>query len=635
MRDGFVKAAAGTPKIRVADCEYNKSSILSLIRKAANEGVKLLCLPELCITGYTCGDLFLQDTLLNAAESALTFLLCETAELDILFTVGLPVKQDGTLFNCAAVCCRGELLALVPKTHIPNYGEFYELRWFSPALESCRPLRFAGRQSIIGKNIVFPCKSISGLCLGVEICEDLWAMSPPSVRLAQNGASVILNLSASDELAAKAHYREALVSGQSARLICAYIYADAGEGESSTDLVFGSHNIVAENGTILAKNRFDMGLTITELDLHKLSFERRRMNTFNYDGESRAVEIEFELDYTETKLTRKISPAPFVPDDAGSRAERCEEILHISALGLKKRMEHSHAEKLVIGVSGGLDSTLAMIIAARTLDMLGLPRENLIAVTMPGFGTSTRTRSNAEILAEELSASFRIVPIAQAVRQHFADIGHDENNRNVVYENAQARERTQVLMDIANGCGALVVGTGDMSELALGWATYNGDHMSMYGVNAGIPKTLVRHLVDFCAQTTEASNLAGVLRDILSTPVSPELLPAENGDIAQKTEELVGPYELHDFFLYHLIRWGSEPRRVLRLAEYAFAGVYDRATILEWLKVFIRRFFSQQFKRSCMPDGPKVGTLSLSPRGDLRMPSDAAADLWLAQLEAL
>ncbi len=635
MRDGFIKIAAGTPKIRVADCEYNKNSVLTIIKQASDSGIKLLCLPELCLTGYTCGDLFLQDTLLNAAETELRSLLANTAELDLLFTVGLPVKYRGKLFNCAAVCCHGNLLALVPKTHVPNYGEFYELRWFSPSFEENLPLSFAGRETFMGKGLVFRCKTMSELCIGVEICEDLWSVSPPSEQLAQNGANVILNLSASDEVAAKSSYRESLVSGQSARLVCGYVYADAGEGESTTDMVFGAHNIIAENGNTLSKSRFDVGLTVSELDIRRLCFERRRINTFSSEYDCCYTSVYFELDCVKTALTREVSSAPFVPANADRRAERCDEIYRIAALGLKKRMEHSCSEKLVLGVSGGLDSTLAMLIAARTLDMQGLPRENLIAVTMPGFGTTNRTRGNAEILADELSATLRTVPIADAVKQHFTDIGHDEKIRNVVYENAQARERTQVLMDIANGCGALVVGTGDMSELALGWATYNGDHMSMYGVNAGIPKTLVRHLVDFCSKTAESPQLAKVLQDILNTPVSPELLPAENGDISQKTEELVGPYELHDFFLYYLIRWGCEPKKVLRLAEYAFDGVYDRETILKWLKVFIRRFFNQQFKRSCLPDGPKVGTLSLSPRGDLRMPSDAVSDLWLAQLETL
>lgn len=633
MKDGFIKVAAATPEIRVADCEYNKSAILALIKSAAAEDIKLLAMPELCLTGYTCGDLFMQGALLCAAEAALGSLLAHTAELDLLFALGLPVRHMGKLFNCAAVCLRGELLALVPKTNLPNYGEFYEQRWFSPAPEAGETINFAGRKTYFGADVVFPCKSLYGLCVGAEVCEDLWAPVPPSSRLAAEGATLILNLSASDELAGKAAYREQLVCGQSARLLCGYVYADAGSGESSTDMVFAGHNLIAENGALLGSRRFQTGLTVSEIDIFRLIHERRRMNTFL---SSRSfTKIPFTLTPSETALTRNISPAPFVPEGAAQRAERCGEIFTIAALGLKKRMEHTRCDHLVIGVSGGLDSTLALLIAVTAMDMLRIPRKNLIAVTMPGFGTTGRTKGNAEKLSGELGAELRCISIADAVSQHFVDISHDPENRNVVYENAQARERTQVLMDIANAEGALVVGTGDMSELALGWATYNGDHMSMYGVNAGIPKTLVRHLVSYCADTAKSPSLSNVLRDILDTPVSPELLPAENGSISQKTEELVGPYELHDFFLYYIVRWGCDPKKVYRLAKYAFAGEYDDETILSWLTTFVRRFFSQQYKRSCLPDGPKVGTLSLSPRGDWRMPSDASADMWLKQLESL
>ncbi len=632
MKDGFIKVAAATPQIKVADVEYNRDGVLALIDDAANKGVKLLALPELCLTGYTCADLFEHEVLLTAAENALSDILSATEKTDMLFAVGLPVRYAGKLFNCAAVCCRGELLGLVPKTHIPNYGEFYELRWFTPAPREGDFLEFAGQETWFGSNALFDCETLSGLCVGVEICEDLWSTCPPSIKLCENGATVILNMSASDETAAKAEYRRSLVSGQSARLICGYIYADAGDGESTTDMVFSGHNLIAENGALLAEKRFATGLTVSELDIKRLNFDRKRINSYPA-AETNTVRTGFSLDLCNTALTRKICSAPFVPQDAEKRTERCSEIFTIAALGLKKRMEHTGAKKLVVGVSGGLDSTLAMLISSTALDMLALSHDNLIAITMPCFGTTDRTRTNAEKLAGELGATLKTVEITKSVRQHFEDIGHDEEDQNVVYENSQARERTQVLMDYANEQGALVVGTGDMSELALGWATYNGDHMSMYGVNAGIPKTLVRHLVRYCADTAKTPALEAVLLDILSTPVSPELLPAEKGDISQKTEELVGPYELHDFFLYYLIRWGCEPRKVLRLAEYAFAGEYDRETIIKWLRTFIRRFFAQQFKRSCLPDGPKVGTLSLSPRGDWRMPSDAAAKLWLAELE--
>lgn len=635
MKDGFIKVAAGTPRVRVADCAYNRASILAIIHNAQAQGVKLLALPELCVTGYTCGDLFLQGALIKSAEQSLSLILEATVQTDLLFAVGLPVLFGGKLYNCAAVCCRGELLALVPKLYLPNYSEFYEERWFTAGGKEGRPLRFAGQETYFGSDVLFHCESLSGLCVGVELCEDLWAAVPPSSHLAQAGATVILNLSASDEVAAKDSYRRALVTGQSGRLLCGYVYADAGEGESTTDLVFAGHNLIAENGALLAETRFETGLLVSEFDIDYLCYERRRISTFRPDASARFTSLTFALEETDTALTRPVSPAPFVPHGAAERRARCEEIFRIAALGLKKRMEHTGALNTVIGISGGLDSTLAMLIAARAVDMLGIPRENMVAVSMPCFGTTARTKSNAEILAEELGAARRTIDITAAVRQHFADIGHDEGMLNVVFENAQARERTQVLMDIANGLNGLVVGTGDLSELALGWATYNGDHMSMYGVNAGIPKTLVRYLVEYCADTAETKALAAVLRDILATPVSPELLPAENGDISQRTEELVGPYELHDFFLYHLIRRGCEPGKVLRLAEYAFDGAYDRETILKWLRVFIRRFFAQQFKRNCLPDGPKVGTLSLSPRGDLKMPSDAQCGVWLSQLEGL
>ncbi len=644
MKDGFVKVAAGTPKIRVADCAHNGEQIITLMRQAVDRGVKVLTLPELCLTGYTCGDLFLQDTLLRGAEEALACVLTETAGLDLVAALGLPVRNpwDNKLYNCAAVIQKGEILALIPKTHIPNYGEFYEARWFATGKDVDVTVELCGQQVWMSPNCVLACETMPGLVLGVEICEDLWAAQPPSGTLARSGATLILNLSASDEVAGKAAYRRDLVRGQSGRLVCGYVYADAGAGESSTDLVFAGHNMVAENGTLLAETRFDTGLTISEIDVDRLVYERRRMNTFTPPdttpmerahalGVSR---ISFSLEASDTELTRSVSPSPFVPQGERDRAERCDEILRVAALGLKQRLEHTRAACAVIGLSGGLDSTLAILITAMAFDLLGRDHREILAVTMPCFGTTARTRSNAEILAEELGTSFREVNIGEAVRRHFADIGQSMDDHSVTFENAQARERTQVLMDLANQRGGLVIGTGDLSELALGWATYNGDHMSMYGVNASIPKTLVRHLVAFVADD-KGGRLARVLQDILDTPVSPELLPPKDGQIAQKTEDLVGPYELHDFFLYYAVRWGFSPRKVFRLALYALGDRYDRDTLLRWLENFYRRFFAQQFKRSCLPDGPKVGTLTLSPRGDWRMPSDAAAGLWLSELDRL
>ncbi len=637
MKDGCVKVAAGTPRIRVADCVHNAHEIIALMEQAAGQGVKVLALPELCLTGYTCGDLFLQDTLLRGAEYALARIVKETAQLDMVTALGLPVKSNNKLYNCAAVIQHGTILGLVPKTHIPNYGEFYEARWFTSAQdlsETDFSIPFAGQEWVeFSPAQLFRCVSMPDLVIGVEICEDLWVPEPPSARLAAEGATVILNLSASDEVAGKGAYRRDLVAGQSARLVCGYVYADAGAGESSTDLVFTGHDMIAENGTLLGEKRFDTGLLISELDVARLAYERRRMTTFPPSGRE-VYPNYFDLTVEDTVLTRPVAPNPFVPQGERDRAERCDEILRIAALGLKQRLEHTRAACAVIGLSGGLDSTLAILITAMAFDLLGRDHRDILAVTMPCFGTTQRTRSNAELLAEELGASFREVNIGDAVRQHFADIGQSMDDHSVTFENGQARERTQVLMDLANQQGGLVIGTGDLSELALGWATYNGDHMSMYAVNASIPKTLVRHLVAFVADD-KGGQLAQVLRDILDTPVSPELLPPKDGQIAQKTEDLVGPYELHDFFLYYAIRWGFSPRKVFRLAQYALGDRYDRATLLKWLENFYRRFFAQQFKRSCLPDGPKVGTLTLSPRGDWRMPSDAAANLWLSELDGL
>lgn len=634
MRDGFLKVAAGTPELRVADCRYNAEQCFALMREADQEGVRVLVLPELCLTGYTCGDLFLQDTLLNGAEEALSTVREATKNLDMVTALGLPVRLDGKLYNCAAVLHRGALLALIPKTHLPNYGEFQEARWFTPAPERGRAVAYLGEEAVyFGTDLVFRCGSMPDLVLGVEMCEDLWAPSAPSERLARSGATVLLNLSASSETVGKAAYRRQLVTNQSARLCCGYVYASAGEGESTTDLVFAGHGMVAENGVLLAERRFGTGLMVSELDVGRLAYERRRMNTFPI----RAAEEErtFLLAPSLTTLTRPVTASPFLPDDPEGRKACCDEILLISALGLKKRLEHTGAKCAVVGLSGGLDSTLAILTTAVAMKLMGRPTSDILAVTMPCFGTTDRTRDNAVELAERVGATLRRIDVSNSVKSHLKDIGQPIEQQDATFENAQARERTQVLMDMANQWGGIVVGTGDLSELALGWCTYNGDHMSMYAVNAGIPKTLVRYLVSFVAgdKAEEDKRLSDVLTDILDTPVSPELLPAVNGTVSQRTEDLVGPYELHDFFLYYILRWGMSPRKLLRLAERAFVRRYDRAVLIKWLKVFYHRFFSQQFKRSCMPDGPKVGTVSLSPRGDWRMPSDATVRLWLDALE--
>ncbi len=643
MKDGFICVAAGTPKVRVADCRYNAEQIFTMMREAEKQGVKILALPELCLTGYTCGDLFLQDTLLNGAVEGLRTILEATRHLEVLTALGMPVRARGKLYNCAVVIQKGDILAVVPKTYVPNYGEFYEKRWFEGGedITSQVSIGLPGADggtmyTGLGQAII-DCPAVPGLKVGVEICEDLWAADPPSRRLAEAGATVILNLSASNEVVGKAAYRRQLVVGQSGRLCCGYVYADAGEGESTTDLVFTGHNMVAENGALLAEHRFTTGLTIADIDVQRLTYERRRLTPFPAEGGAALYQGAAEFTPCVTKLRRYVSPAPFIPDNAADRASRCEEILTIAALGLKKRLKHTGARSAVIGLSGGLDSTLALLIAALAMGMLHRDPSDIIAVTMPCFGTTERTKNNAVLLAEHMGTTLRTIPIGDTVRSHFRDIGHDPEDQDVTYENAQARERTQVLMDVANQTGGLVIGTGDLSELALGWATYNGDHMSMYGVNASIPKTLVRHLVDYVARDNRKKDpeLAQVLEDILDTPVSPELLPAVQGEISQRTEDLVGPYELHDFFLYHAVRWGFGPRKILRLAELALGRQYSREVILKWLKNFYYRFFAQQFKRSCLPDGPKVGSVSLSPRGDWRMPSDAVARLWLEELEGI
>lgn len=638
MHDGFIKVAAATPKIKLADPAYNAQQVIALMKEAAGLGVKVMAFPELCLTGYSCGDLFLQPTLIKGAEEALASVLEETRDLDVIAAIGLPICGVNKLYNCAAIIHKGELRWIVPKTHIPNYGEFYESRWFAPGQDEVKPMDDRIRGACADTDALVYCAGQANLVIGVEICEDLWACDPPSRRLAEAGATLILNLSASNEVAGKATHRRELVKGQSARCVCGYVMANAGEGESTADLVFGGHNLIAENGTVLAEDRFHTGLTISEIDVDKLAYERRRMNTFPPMDETERIKFSLdvvELEPCETTLTRPVAKNPFLPADPAEENPRCEEILQLAALGLKQRLAHANAKTAVLGLSGGLDSTLAALICAKALDLLGRPRTDLLCVTMPCFGTTERTKGNAEILAERLGAALRVVDISRSVEQHFVDISQKKENHDVTFENAQARERTQVLMDLANQTGGLVVGTGDMSELALGWCTYNGDQMSMYAVNASIPKTLVRRVTAYAADTTKDEALAAVLRDILDTPVSPELLPAEDGQIAQKTEDLVGPYELHDFFLYHILRWGAPPRKVLRLAEHAFAGDYDHATILKWLKTFYRRFFTQQFKRNASPDGPKVCEISLSPRGDWRMPSDVVSALWLKELEGL
>ena len=634
MRHGFIKVAAATPDIRVADVDYNKGQIIKQMDEAADAGAKIIVFPELCITGYTCGDLFLQDILLNSAKKALVEIAEYTKNLDALVFVGVPIAVGGELYNVAAALNHGNILGFTTKSFLPNYGEFYEMRQFRPGPKKAEKILFGGKEIPFGPQLLFVEKQMTNLIVSAEICEDVWSPVPPSIEAAREGATVIVNCSASDETIGKASYRESLISGQSARLISGYIYANAGEGESTTDLVFGGHNLIAENGTILAEaKRFSNGIIYTEFDVQKIANERRKNTTFTETQEHVLPRIPFGLEQTETILTRTFPSRPFVPRDDQERAKRCEEILTIQAMGLKKRLAHTHAKSAVVGISGGLDSTLALLVTAKAFDALGLERSGITAVTMPCFGTTDRTYQNACKMSLKVGATLREVRIGDAVMQHFKDIGHDPQDHSVTYENSQARERTQVLMDIANQTGGLVIGTGDMSELALGWATYNGDHMSMYGVNASVPKTLVRHLVHYFADTCEDSSLKEVLYDVLDTPVSPELLPPKDGEIAQKTEDLVGPYELHDFFLYYFLRMGYEPGKIYRIAKLSFAGEYDDETIYKWLRTFCWRFFSQQFKRSCLPDGPKVGTVALSPRGDWRMPSDACVALWIQNLE--
>lgn len=642
MKHGFIKTAAISPALRVADPQYNTDEILRAMEEACEAGAKLIVFPEMCITGYTCQDLFLQEKLLIEAETQLQRIAAATAGQDAVVFVGLPLERRGRLYNVAAAVHNGRVLALIPKQFIPNYAEFYERRHFHTGPSELENILFGGREVPFGTQIILDVDAVRGLEIAAEICEDVWVPDAPDIHHAEAGATVIVNLSASNETVGKDDYRMNLVSSVSARTISGYIYCSSGDTESTQDLVFGGRCVIAENGTILAKKRaFDeevfgaTSILYADLDIRRLDMERRRMSTFGISG-LEYLHIPVHMEQVETQLTRKFDPNPFVPSDKARRDERCEEILNIQYRGLAKRYHHTGLKHAVIGVSGGLDSTLALLVTARAFDLLKIPRENIQAVTMPCFGTTNRTYTNACRMATALGTTLREINIRAAVTQHFADIGQDPENHDVTYENGQARERTQVIMDIANQCGGLVIGTGDMSELALGWATYNGDHMSMYGVNVGVPKTLVSHLVRYFAETAQDAELSACLLDVLDTPVSPELLPpTAGGKISQKTEELVGPYELHDFFLYYMLRCGFPPAKVFRVAKLAFDGAYDDATILKWEKNFYRRFWSQQFKRSCLPDGPKVGTVALSPRGDLRMPSDASAALWLEEVEAL
>ena len=637
MRDGFIRVAAATPAVRAAQVAGNLRSIKELIFQAAEEGCGLVCFPELAVTAYTCGDLFRDAALLAAAGQGLAQLLEDTKELDILCAVGVPVPWEGALYNCAAVFHRGRLLGLPAKEHIPNYGEFYEARHFIPAPDPVT-VAYCGQKVPLGKGLLFPCENVPGLTVAAELCEDLWGAQPPSAALAQNGATVVLNASCSDEVIGKAEYRRDLVKMWSGHLLCAYVYADGGPGESTTDMVFAGHDLIAENGALLGESQlFTHGLTTADIDLERLVQERRRMNTWQDRRDSAVVRVPFR--YREETLQnfqprRKFSPAPFVPRDQEGLTSRCQLILTMQAQGLATRLSHIGCKSAVIGLSGGLDSTLALLVTVRAFDSLRLDRKGIYAVSMPCFGTTGRTKSNAQKIAEELGVDFREVSIEKAVRQHFADIGQDMDCLDAAFENSQARERTQVVMDLANRVGGIAIGTGDLSELALGWATYNGDHMSMYGVNASVPKTLVRYLVRYEAEHS-GERLAQALFDVLDTPVSPELLPPKDGEISQKTEELVGPYELHDFFLYYMLRFGFAPGKIYRMACRAFEDAYAPETIKRWLATFYRRFFSQQFKRSCLPDGPKVGSVTLSPRGDLRMPSDASSQLWLEEIEKL
>ena len=647
MKDGFIKCAAAGIKIQVADPAYNTQVIIEKMDECSANGAKVIVFPELAVSGYTCGDLFLHEQLINGAKEGIKKIIAHSVNVDAICFVGFPYELRNKLYNAAAVICKGTILGIVPKTELPNYNEFYEMRHFTPGKKEVTEVVFNGKKVPFGTSQLF--ETEDGLCIGCEICEDMWAAINPGTYHALAGANLIVNLSASNEVIGKNEFRRQLLKATSARLICGYVYASAGEGESTQDVVFGGHHLIAENGTILAESRHFANETIySEIDIKRIADDRRKNTSFKVDITADYVRNTFVLKQEEAMLSRKFTRFPFVPKEEVQRAKRCEEIFAIQANGLKKRLEHTHCKSAVVGVSGGLDSTLAMLVTVRAFDLLGMDRKNIRAVTMPCFGTTDRTYDNACLLAKTLGCSLQEVDIKKAVTQHFEDIGQSMDNHDVTYENAQARERTQVIMDIANQCGGMVIGTGDLSELALGWATYNGDHMSMYGVNGSIPKTLVRHLVRYyadccCVREDEdtaerrenGEKLKTVLLDVLDTPVSPELLPPVDGVIAQKTEDLVGPYELHDFFMYYMLRHGFAPSKIYRIAKLTFLGEYDEETILKWLKKFYYRFFSQQFKRSCLPDGPKVGTVGVSPRGDLRMPSDASVACWMAEIESL
>ncbi len=648
MKYGFVKTACASPRLKVADCNFNSEQIIYAAKDAAKNGASVIVFPELSITGYTCGDLFFQRTLQNASEVQLKRIISETAKLDSVIFVGLPVPRAEGIYNCAAAIKGGELLALFAKSYLPNYGEFYERRHFTPFQQNMNTqfIDFAGFEEVpFGTDILIQDEKDSAITIGCELCEDLWVPVPPSSRHILAGATIIANLSGGNEIIGKADYRRSLVKSHSARSLCAYLYANAGLDESTQDMVFAGHNLISENGTLLAESSLFSSETIyADIDVERLCQERRRTTSFGFSANNNTfnsnyviVQIKMNVEKAAVEFSRYVDPHPFVPSDKDKRTQRCLEVITLQAQGLAKRLRHINCQSAVIGLSGGLDSTLALLIACRAFDLCGIERSKVTAITMPCFGTTDRTYNNACSLAKECGATLKEVPIAVAVRQHFADLGHDESLHDVTYENCQARERTQVLMDYANKTNGIVIGTGDLSELALGWCTYNGDHMSMYGVNSSIPKTLVRYLVQWFAEASEdAKNekLASVLKDILDTPVSPELLPPKEGVISQVTEDLVGPYELHDFYLYYLLRFGFSPAKIYFLAQNANLP-YGKDVILKWLKTFYRRFFTQQFKRSCMPDGAKVGTINLSPRGDWRMPSDAVYSAWNEELETL
>ncbi len=639
---GFIRVAAAVPQVTIADVETNVNSIISSLEELEKHGTRIAVFPELCVTGYTCGDLFHQSELLNKVATGIDRLREASAGFGIMFVVGAPLSICDTLYNCAIAFANGKIIAIVPKTYLPNYNEFYERRWFAPATNIPAGITEWGVDKVpFGTDIIV---DVDGIGVGIEICEDLWTPIPPSTRTSLNGAEIVLNLSASDDLTGKYNYLKSLLSQQSARCINAYVYSSAGFGESTTDLVFDGKALIYENGTLLAEApRWIRHAThtIADIDIEALRRDRRHIMSFNdaRNNETRVMIRRVSAPLPPpawTGLMRNVDPHPFVPDNGKMIYERCEEIINIQVSGLAQRLKATHTHALVVGISGGLDSTLALLVAVRTFDALGIDRKGIIGVTMPGFGTTDRTHVNAVELMKSLGITIREISITAAVKQHFADIGHDINIHDVTYENSQARERTQLLMDIANQVSGMVLGTGDLSELALGWATYNGDHMSMYGVNAGVPKTLVKYLVKWCALTTDDKHERDTLLDIIDTPISPELIPADdNGNIKQKTEDLVGPYELHDFFLYYTLRYGFTPRRIYYLATVAFNGTYDSPTILHWLRTFYRRFFNQQFKRSCLPDGPKVGSVCLSPRGDWRMPSDASSAIWLKDVDSL